>query len=67
MTAQTDIYALGCILYEMVAGQSAVRGQSLAALEHAHCEGHVRPLPSDIPESIEEVIECCLAKDPSTK
>jgi len=35
----TDIYALGCILYEMLAGQQAALGDSLAALQRTHCTG----------------------------
>jgi tetratricopeptide (TPR) repeat protein len=57
----TDVYALGCILYEMVAGQRAVMGHSLAALRRAHCEGQRRPLLGGVPAEVGEVVAHCLA------
>ena len=64
VTVQTDMYALGCILNEMLAGQRAVKGHSLAALERAHCAGALRSLPRGLPGSIEKVITRCLAREP---
>ncbi|MEW6663590.1 MAG: serine/threonine-protein kinase [Thermodesulfobacteriota bacterium] len=64
---QTDIYALGCILYEMLAGQRVVEGRSLAALERAHCEGDVRGLPSSLPGAVAKVVLRCLALDPGAR
>jgi tetratricopeptide (TPR) repeat protein len=61
VTVATDVYALGCMLYEMVAGQRAVTGNSLAALQRAHCEGERRPLPGGLPGAVREVVQRCLA------
>ena len=52
----TDVYALGCILYEMLAGQRAVEGHSLRALERAHCRGETRPLPQGVPAAVAGVL-----------
>jgi serine/threonine protein kinase len=67
VTVQTDVYALGCILFEMVTGQRAVTGRSLAALERAHCQGKVRPLPRELPSAIKEVVTGCLAREPRSR
>jgi tetratricopeptide (TPR) repeat protein len=64
VTVATDVYALGCILYEMLAGQRAVTGSSLAALERAHCAGELRPLPAGVSAAVGEVLGRCLALAP---
>jgi len=63
----TDVYALGCILYEMVSGQQAAAGESLSALRHAHCEGDLRPLPPDLPEPLRAFLTRCLALAPEER
>jgi serine/threonine protein kinase len=60
---RTDIYAVGCILYEILAGQQVVTGSSLAALGRAHCTGKLRPLPARLPRPVGKVVACCLARD----
>jgi len=67
VTAATDVYALGCILYEMVAGQRAVSGHSLAALQRAHCAGQVCPLPEGLPAAVSEIVTRCLAVEPGER
>ena len=67
VTVATDVYALGCILYEMVAGQHTVAGRSLAALERAHCRGDVRPLPPGLPAGVGAVVTRCLAVKPGAR
>jgi TolB-like protein len=68
--ARSDIFALGCILYEMLAGRRAFQGstsvESLAAI--------LRDTPRDlesvglsIPASLEHVIAHCLEKSPDQR
>ena len=67
VTAATDIYALGCILYEMLAGRRPVDGISLIEVERAHCEGHLQPLSTDVPAMTREVVRHCLGVTPDTR
>ena len=67
VTVATDVYALGCMLYEMVAGQRAVAGSSLRTLEQACCGGEVRPLPAGLPASVAELVSHCLAMEPGAR
>jgi tetratricopeptide (TPR) repeat protein len=64
---RTDIYAFGCILYEMLAGKPAVRGDSLEALADAHCNGKVRPLPPLLPIEVKALIQRCMALNPNNR
>jgi tetratricopeptide (TPR) repeat protein len=67
VTAATDVYALGCMLYEMIVGQHAVGEGSLKALGRAHCSGDLRPLPGDMPTVVKDVLSNCLTLDPGER
>jgi len=66
-TVATDVYALGCILYEMLAGQRAVSGHSLTALQRVHCEGDLRPLPESLTPTVSQIVARCLALEPGER
>ena len=59
----TDVYALGCILYEMLTGERVVSGRSLAAVQTAHCAGDLRPIPGDLPSEVTGFLTRCLARE----
>jgi len=67
VTAVTDVYALGCMLYEMLAGQRAVSGHSPTALQRAHCGGDLRPLPESLTPTVSQIVARCLAMEPGER
>ena len=67
---RADQYALGCTLYEMLAGQPPFKATSLQALIARHMNDPVPPLGSarpGVPEGIVRVIEKALAKSPADR
>ncbi len=68
--AQTDLWAIGIILFELLAGQTPFMGESLpeVVLNIA-----TKPPPSlrefrpDVPDSLEAVVFRCLQKDPKDR
>ena len=68
--ARTDIWAFGCVVYEMVTGQKAFEGKSQASLIGSIMTGDPRPIASLQPMSppmLDQVIRICLAKDPDER
>lgn len=61
--AFTDIYAFGCILYEMLSGQGAVEGQTITDLQTSHCEGIFRPISINLSQEILTFVLKCLKLD----
>ena len=67
VTAKSDIYALGLVLYEMFSGKKAHAAESRAELQRLKDGGSAPPLSSlvkDLDPAIERVIERCLSPDP---
>ncbi|WP_166825007.1 serine/threonine-protein kinase [Thalassoroseus pseudoceratinae] len=64
--ARADIYALGTMLFEMLTGERPFRGSTQALLyQVVNAEPPLpRTIDETIPEGLEAICICCLAKDP---
>ncbi len=68
--ARSDIFSLGCVLYEMVTGQRAFEGKSTAKVVAAIMTTEPTPITTVAPltpPALERVVKKCLAKDPEER
>jgi eukaryotic-like serine/threonine-protein kinase len=61
---RTDLFALGCILYESLTGREPFPGDT--ALDVMHAILYSEPAPVDDPE-LQRIVRKCLAKDPEQR
>lgn len=60
----TDIYSLGIVAYEALAGKRPFRGESQVAIAMAQIKETPPALPSSIPEPVRRLVMSCMAKKP---
>jgi TolB-like protein len=64
---RSDIWALGVVLFEMVAGRRPFRGETTFAMTSAILSDPPAPLPSTASPGLRAVIGRCLEKDPERR
>jgi eukaryotic-like serine/threonine-protein kinase len=63
----TDVYGVGIVLYEMLAGHTPFGGKSAVELALRHVNDPPPPLETNTPRTLVRVVERALAKDPADR
>jgi serine/threonine-protein kinase len=62
---RSDIWAFGCVLYEMLTGRRAFDGEDMTDVLGAvvRLEPNWQALPADVPQPVRTLLQSCLVKD----
>jgi serine/threonine-protein kinase len=70
LDARTDVYALGCVLFEMLAGEPPYTGptpQAIVARALTETPRPIHPIRAGVPEALDSVIATAMAATPADR
>lgn len=70
LDARSDVYAMGCVVYEMLAGEPPFSGATAQAVVARHCHEQprsIRVIRPSIPLGVQRAVERALAKVPADR
>jgi serine/threonine-protein kinase len=67
LDSRSDLYALGCIGYEMLLGRVPFTDTNPMAILQAHMTAPPPPLPPSVPAGLQEILLRCLDKEPGRR
>jgi hypothetical protein len=66
-TPASDVYALGLVAYECLAGRRAFDGENSVQIAVKQIREYPAPLPADVAEDLRRLVDRALAKDPAQR
>jgi len=70
VTSRTDLYALGCVFYELLTGRPPYVGDAPATTLHMHLKDstpRVSPIALDCPATLDQIVFRLMEKDPADR
>ncbi|PZM82579.1 MAG: hypothetical protein DKT66_11320 [Candidatus Melainabacteria bacterium] len=66
---RSDIYSLGCVMYEALCGEPPFKGKNFAETVIKHTKEKPQPFPSalQIPDALKRIVFCALEKSPDDR